>query len=387
MKYKYITSIVSLVILFSLGSLSLIKEDNVYSEAEGRKLKMIPEKEEIEEYEEKIGTGKIQSEWDTYFSDQMVGRSYMVNAYTKMQKTIGKKKINDVYLADNGYLISKSTVEETDKKTLIEKANYYDEMSKRFERGKMYLVNVPHKIMVHEEEVPIVGYEEKGNEYMDILFSNVKKAETIDLRDIFKKEDSNYYKTDHHLNMNGVYDSYKYIINSLSKDFKEIEKPLAKKEFKIKKYENYFLGSDGRKVNSIAEELEDIEIYNHKIIDEYKTNIKEIYREEKLTKDKLNNDYTVYLGGDNPKVEIENKNAKNNLKIAIIGDSIDNPLVPLIGMHFNKTYNYDLRHYKGNIIEEINNKEVDVVILIALSNNFILGNKGTVFNFEEKKNG
>ncbi|MGL5414488.1 MAG: DHHW family protein [Clostridium sp.] len=386
MRYKYITSVIALIILFSLGNISMIIKDKKYSDEEGRKLKERPIKEEIVEYEKKIGTGEVQGEWDTYFSDQMIGRTEMVNVYIRMQKALGKKKINGVYLGADNYLISESTVEKTTEENLLNKAKYYEEVNRKIKKEKMYLVNVPHKIMVHEKNIPIEGYREKGNLYMDSLFSGIEKLGIIDLRDVFKGEDLNYYKTDHHLNMNGVYEGYKQIINSINKEFTEVGEPLKKEQFEIKKYENYFLGSDGRKVSILEENLEDIEIYNNEIIKGFKTNIKSIYRKDKLNKAKLNNDYTVYLGGDNPKVEIKNNKANNKLKVAIIGDSIDNPLVPLLGIHFKETYNYDLRHYKGDIIEEINKKDVDIVLLIALSNNFILGNNGPVFNFKGKSN-
>ncbi|MGL5245552.1 MAG: hypothetical protein ACRC7R_10300, partial [Sarcina sp.] len=93
------------------------------------------------------------------------------------------------------------------------------------------------------------------------------------------------------------------------------------------------------------------------------------------------NNYSMYIDGDNPEVIVRNLKSNNNLKIVMIGDSMDNPLIPLMADYFHTIYSYDLRHYNKSIIEKINEIKPDIVMLIGLSEGFIDENS-KVFNIK-----
>ncbi len=177
--------------------------------------------------------------------------------------------------------------------------------------------------------MPIDNYLSGQSIYIPKLFEEINKEKItiIDTLEEINKDDNNYYKTDHHMNMNGVYTSYKYIINNLRKDIPEISKPKEKSEFDIDVYKEVFTGSHGRSIPSVVKTMDDIEVYQDNSFTNYKAynqdgEAKLFYR-EKISKDRLN------------------------------GDSMDNPLIPLLAPHFKELYSYDLRHYQGNVLQDI----------------------------------
>lgn len=395
MKYKYITSILAVLIIISGGLMSIISKDYEKSDLEGRKLQALPLKSNLindkyndKDYIKDINNGQAFKTWDNYFSDHIVGRKTMVNTFTKIQSLLDKKLINGVYIGKDDYIFSEETIKETTEKEIIESANYFNELDLNKNAEKVYLFNLPHKIMVYEDKVPINGYKTKGNKYMDLFLDNIDKEKItpLDFRQIVGDDQNLYYKADHHWNLNGAFKGYEYIINTLKKDFKDIGNPIKKENLNIKSYKDIFLGTDGRKISANINKLEDMEVYDLESLKEcelyFNGNKRKFIHEGSISKNRLNNDYLVYLNGDFPKLVSENKNSNNKLKLVLIGDSMDNILLPLLAPHFKTIYNYDLRKYKKNIVKEISDIKPDIILMTGLSNNFLLADKGEVFNIK-----
>lgn len=395
MKYKYIASIMALLIMFSVGGISLLKEDKVKSDLEGRNLQGIPTKGKLikkdyseEKYKEELKNGEVFKLWDKYFSDQIVLRSTMVNTYTKLQKALNKNLINGVYFGEDGYVFSEETIKETEIEEIKESVKGFNKFANEFKDSKIYMVPVPHKIMMYEEKMPIDDYETRGNKYLDTFIEGIDKENIncLDYRKYVDKNEEIFFKTDHHWNLNGAYEGYKMIMESIKTDFNEIGEIQNINDFQMKEAKDVFLGSDGRKVSSVMQDLENINTYYNKDLEKcdiyHNGKKREFIYEDVISKDKLNNDYLTYLRGDFDKLTIKNKSADNDLKVVVIGDSMDNILMQFLAPHFKEIYNYDLRKFKKNIKEEIKEVKPDIILMVGLTNNYILGNKGNVFNLE-----
>ena len=61
-------------------------------------------------------------------------------------------------------------------------------------------------------------------------------------------------------------------------------------------------------------------------------------------------------------------------------NSIDNAIIPMLVPHFNKIYNFDLRHNNINIINEINSIKPDIVLLLGLPGGY-LDSTSEIFRF------
>ena len=63
---------------------------------------------------------------------------------------------------------------------------------------------------------------------------------------------------------------------------------------------------------------------------------------------------------------MENTESNNGLTIVMIGDSMDNPLIPLVAENFNKIYSFDLRYYKDNLNEKLHEINPDIILINGL---------------------
>lgn len=394
MKYKYITSIATIGIVLFISIMSIITPDRETSDLEGRTLQIFPSPSNIIDegfnknaYLYELLTGDMFKKFDNYFSDQIYNRDTIVSTYSDVQGSLDKKYINGAFLGDDNYIFSPAQLGQLQENAYIESANHFNNFAYKFDESKIYMVNLPRKEMVYEDNMPIDEYKSAINIGIDKLIDNIDKhkIDVLDFRNIINQDDNLFYKTDHHWNMNGTYKCYEYIINNLNNDFKEVENSKSKDEYEIITYENYFVGTDGRKVGQLVEKAEDIDVYyseDFKYYNVYNEDGKfNLLHDKYLDKEKLNNDYMVYLGGDNPEIKIENTKSNNDLKIVMIGDSMDNPLVPLMASHFNELYSYDLRHFNEDIIKTIEDINPDIIMLIGLSDLFLSGEESEIFKW------
>lgn len=394
MKYKYITSIATIGIVLFISIMSIITPDRETSDLEGRTLQIFPSPSNIIDegfnknaYLYELLTGDMFKKFDNYFSDQIYNRDTIVSTYSDVQGSLDKKYINGAFLGDDNYIFSPAQLGQLQENAYIESANHFNNFAYKFDESKIYMVNLPRKEMVYEDNMPIDEYKSAINIGIDKLIDNIDKhkIDVLDFRTVINKDDDLFYKTDHHWNMNGTYKCYEYIINNLNNDFKEVENSKSKDEYEIITYENYFVGTDGRKVGQLVEKAEDIDVYyseDFKYYNVYNEDGKfNLLHDKYLDKEKLNNDYMVYLGGDNPEIKIENTKSNNDLKIVMIGDSMDNPLVPLMASHFNELYSYDLRHFNEDIIKTIEDINPDIIMLIGLSDLFLSGEESEIFKW------
>lgn len=394
MKFKYLSSIGTITLIFVISIMSIISKDYEISDLEGRKLEVMPTVKNLilkekthnfNAYLYELLFGDIFEKWDNYFSDHIYFRDNFVNAYTSIQKQTNKKYVNSVYLGKDNYFLSDTNSKEISDNQLKARARYFTSISEMFKEAKIYMINLPYKNDVYESKMPIDGYRSLNNIYINKLFEYIEnsKLTCIDVKNDFKDSEELYHKTDHHWNMNGTWIAYENIVNKIKNDFEEIGEIKTKDFYNIDIYENYFIGTDGRKVGQIVSEMDDIEIYNHKNKEDYNVYIdgelSDFYWYDFLNEERFNNDYGVYLGGDHAEVIIENIKSNNDLSIVIIGDSMDNPLIPLLAPHFNKIYSYDLRYYNESIIDKIQSINPEIIAFIGLTNNFI-NDEGSLFN-------
>lgn len=383
--YRNSTSIAVLLIIFMFSTLSILKKDISNSVLEGRTLQTIPSKElyvtdesgyDKKEFVKSIMYGEYFKNWDRYFSDQIVLRETIVNQYTTIQKNNNKRYINGIYIGENDYLFSIPNYN-YDYVDIEERINYFNSLQDEFINSKIYINVFPSKDMLYPELVPIKGYVSEEKKYLDKILQGLdsNKVKVLDFYNVAKGQPDLYYKTDHHWNMEGTYLGYKSIIELMSEEFSEIGLPKDKSYYNINTFEERFVGSDGRKIGQAIDKLEDLKLYrfddevNIKVSVDNKEGA--LYYTEYLSFDKYNNDYVAYLKGDNAETIIENTKSNNDIVIAIIGESMDNPLIPLMSVHFNKIYSYDLRHYKEDINKKLHDIDPDIILINGLAGGFL----------------
>lgn len=378
--YRYVTSIFTIIIIVAIGIISTLQKDKETSMLEGRTLQQVPTKELFDEqdnkqnedsFEKQILDGEYFKMWDNYFSDQIVGRGTMVNEYADIQELLRKNYINEEIFGDNGYLFTIPNSAE-DEKSIQERVNYYNGLKDEFKESSIYFATYPSKDVVYSKYVPIKDYQSIEEDSIQKLISKIdaKKVNTINLYSDMQGKDDLFYKTDHHWNMNGAYLGYEALINLISKEFPQVGEPKSKDSYNIETYNKVFVGSDGRKVGQLIKEQEDIQLYRYPDEDKFKVTIDgeaaRLYYPELISEYKYDNDYNAYIRGDNAETIVENTKSKNDLKIVMIGDSMDNPLVPLMAENFSKVYSFDLRYYKEDLNSRLHEIDPDIILMNSL---------------------
>ncbi|MBK3497351.1 hypothetical protein JFL43_21520 [Viridibacillus sp. YIM B01967] len=344
-------------------SVNILTPNKTFSYAENRKLEQFPEFS-FRNLTEK----KFTSNYEKYISDQFAFRDFWISVKSDMERTIGKKENNGVYIGKDGFLLQKfSKPEEQDVKSKIEAINNFHLANPNV---KKHVMLVPTAISILENKLP--NYVSRGDELTYI--NKVKKSLDKDINFInvypvlsSKNDEYIYYKTDHHWTTKGAY----YAYQELSKNMKFTS--TKNESFNIKKITNSFYGSLYSKAGFRNIDPDSIELYQSKKADKYKVE----YIDENKTSTSLyemNNikkkdKYTVFLNGNHPLMKITTDNT-NEKKLLIIKDSYANSFIPFLLSHFSEIHVVDLRYYKESLNMLMQKNKINDMLLLYNTNTF-----------------
>lgn len=359
------TIVVFLLFIFGITTISLLKEDIAFSENENRYLAGKPELSVND-----LLNGSFETNYEEYIEDQFILRDTWISLKTGFDLVINKKDVNSVYFGKDNYLIEKHDEVELNSSQAWKNYYYLQNFVEKykglnFESLKVMLV--PNSIEIMKNKLPdyLKPYSQKT---LISKINNIIGTEyTVNLAEKLKKHNKEYiyYRTDHHWTTLGAYYAYNIwcdeigIIPNTLDDFK---KTLASDEF---------YGTIDSKVNI---KIKPDSIYLYDLIDEElnytikynggENTTNSLYNMEALeTKDK----YSVFLGGNNPLLEIET-NVKNGKNLLIIKDSYAHSLVPFLINNFEKITVVDLRYYNLPLSNIINKKMyTDILVLYNIA--------------------
>lgn len=358
-KYYKIYGMMVFIILAFGGLATGLKEQDAYSENENRYLDAFPEVSGKD-----ILSGAFQKDYESAFSDQFVGRDIWMGETTVVEKILGKKEINGVYLGKEGYYIPKVTNEEIDQKQYMKNLRYVEYLGKSA-AGSTSLLLAPSSGTILKEKLPEKApyYDEKA--YYRVMNTVLKKVKKIDVRSTLKeyaKQNQVYFRTDHHWTLLGAYAAYSYYC-----DKNKLEKHTYG-YFQPEKVSDSFYGTMYSKVLDPATQADTVfapsNIPQASVYCDGKEK-KGIYAVEKLTqKDK----YAYFFGGNFGTVTIKTSgNVKE--KMLVIKDSYANSFIPFLMDQYDEITMLDLRYYKGsvqNLIKQENYK--NILVLYEMSN-------------------
>lgn len=206
-------------------------------------------------------------------------------------------------------------------------------------------------------------------------------VETLDLRDALHEagmdHHASFYQTDHHwLAETGLW-ATGVIAETVNERFGLTldTAALEAEKFDYVVYEDWFLGSQGKKVTLARAVPEDFTmIYPKETVDlsisipslavEKRGDFDVTYRYAMVdTCDYYNlNPYAAYLYGDNALTRITNHNAKNDVRVLMLGHSFDNTVVPFLALAAAQVDSIDLRTFTGSLETFLRENQYDVVI-------------------------
>jgi len=363
--------VIFLLTIFGLFGYAIVTPSKAESVLENRKLAQRPDFTA-----ERFLSGDYTKRFEQYYNDQFPERDFFIESNSMVNEKIFQQNVvKDVFIAKNGYLMSKvekGTAADADK--IAKRVN--DFASAMDKKGvHVYTALMPNKTTMMEEQFPSY-YPSFGQSNMDLLYPRLKDvAHPIDSRDALKKhmdENSLFFYTDHHWQAKAAFYAYQNVMSTIIKNEHMDEKVYDYNDYTWNLKGLPFYGSDARKTTKVAAKHQD-RIMVAKLKGEYQpfqlkhgsVRRNDLYETKYLSiKDPYTNRYKTYLGGDFAHLTIENPNKKNGKNLLVIKDSYANAFIQFLVPHYKETHVLDLRHYKIPVAKFVEKHDIDQVIIL-----------------------
>ncbi|MBE6700543.1 MAG: hypothetical protein E7582_01450 [Ruminococcaceae bacterium] len=363
MKKRYIiSSIVFIVMLFSLSVMAILKPADESSLSERRPLAQFPELSI-----DTILSGDFTSKFEDYATDQFPARDSWrtLKAIAKFY-IFNQKDNNDIYIHD-GYaskLDSEIKVESVE--NAVKKIKYLYDTYVKEKSDKVYFSVIPDKSYTL---APLGNYP-----YLDAKAIVEKLKEDLDFAkyiDILPLLDyTDYYKTDTHWSQEKVKDVADKILDEMGaekiKNYKEVT---LDKDFYGVYYGQSSLPLPPDKITYItSDSIENSVVYNYEGTNGVLETIipEKVYNEEKLNS---KDPYEMFLSGASYLIRIVNPENTSGKRLIVFRDSFSSSLAPLMTEGYSEIILVDIRyvysHVIGALISEEEFKDADVLFLYS----------------------
>jgi len=329
---------------------------------------------------------------ESYTSDFFL-KNQFINLNGFFARITGHRQHNEVNLMSNGMLLGnygRCNIE-----PIAQNVTKFNEYVHSLGIPFLY-VQVPCKPGADKSLLP-VGVESFAEENADdmVKFLEENSVATLDLRvnmsSTREQLEKYFYFTDHHWNTHGGFFAAQQVAERIQTIFpKRVNDMncLREDQWNIDVYEDWFLGSRGKRVGKFYGGVDDLVIYTPKFetdmscaINKHRILYVGDFIDANMRLQYLNNGpdyfkdnaYCTYIGGDYPLVQHRNRTAPNNLKILMIKDSFMLPVQAFLSTMFSQIDVVDPRYLtECTVAEYVDMTKPDIVILMC--NPSILGN-------------
>lgn len=347
----------------------VISDKKEFSENENRYLAKFPAFDV-----EKIRSGEFMEGLESYTADHFPFRDFFMGIKTQTERLAGKKEINDIYFAKDGFLIEEyQKPENTERIGNILKA-FAGELEG--EGLEIRLMLVPTAVYVYEDKLPARAPRRNQMETAEQIYE-ISGIERIDCsRDLLAWKTSAqvfgqrtgelYYRTDHHWTTLGAYVGYTAFCREMGLEavsLDEMEARVVAEDFRGTVYSK--AGDYTRKGDAITIYTNPLDRLTVKYVDTEETSDSLYNLEYAGVKDK----YSLFLDNLHSLIEIENETADSDRELVLVKDSYANSMVPFLVRHYKKIYVFDTRYYKQGVSEFVKGHPgvTDVLILYNMN--------------------
>lgn len=292
---------------------------------------------------ENIKSGQYMEDLSSWLSDHFPFRDFFMGLKADTEITLGKREINNVYIADDDFLIEVYEAPVNTERIADTFHKFYVKIDT--ERIDTRLMLIPTASFIYADKLP--SYAPTRNQ-MDTAEAIYDKAgiPSIDCTGfLLNTPDTEqlYYRTDHHWTTTGAYQGYLAYCEAKGLT------PVSLDDMEAKTVTNEFYGTIYSKVNDYSLKGDSITIYTNPA-DSLTVN----YTDTKEVADSLYNldyvdkkdKYSLFLNNLHTLIEITNETAESDHELVLIKDSYANSLVPFLTHHYKKIYVFDTRYYK-----------------------------------------
>lgn len=340
-----------------------MKKDSDFSETENR---MLAQKPELGWKE--ISDGSFMKDYESYVSDQFIGRDWWISLKLSADRLLGKKESNGVYLGKEKYLME--VLSKPDEKNLKRNLDAIVSFQKKHTDLNFFFTMIPNAAYILTDYMPAdAPVRDQAKDIESVKEKLGSDIHFLDVTDTMKEHqaDGIYYKTDHHWTSRGAYEVFKKIAPEL-----QIENPTS--EYEIYPVTDEFSGTLASK-SGYRKASDTIEIYVPK-------NVKNDYvvyypNEQRKTasmyeSDRLNqkDKYEVFFGGNHALVDITTT-CEQERCLLLFKDSYANSFVQFLTPYFREIVMVDPRYYYEDIENVISSKKVTDVLFLYNINTFL----------------
>ncbi len=337
---------------------------------------------------------------------------YFIELYGGSQRLIGRDVLVD--MADPDYSVVKLSdgslafehlgadpVDVTPHAQAV--SAFADALEEEFELPLLY-IQAPQK--ADPSKMPI-GVTDYGNAYADRMLEVLAQegVDAVDLRPAFfealsKSEEPFFFCTDHHWTPEGGFTGYRILSEYLEEQYGLSFDPLHLDSGSYEKvvYEDFFLGSQGKRVGTLYAGVDDISLWKPTFPTDFtytaplyaieRTGPFEeslLFPERVAEKDYYNaNPYTLYSGGDYNLARMTNHLNPDGPRILLIRDSYSCVLAPFLALDCSELITIDLRYFKDNLMDYIDWLDPDLVCVEYAASSTRLPELFQFFGAEEK---
>ena len=337
-----------------------------FSEMENRNLEQMPKLSV-----DSLLSGQFMKDFETYTTDQFVGRDLWIALKSSSERILGKHENNDVYFCDQDTLITRFN--QPDAAQVTENLTYVNNFVESVDIPVTFSL-IPTQACIWADRLPDGAPNASQTDLLDQAKAAVPGATWADLYSPLweHKDESIFYRTDHHWTSLGAYYGYTGLAEALG--FTPV--PLDAYTETIRSTEFYgtvFSSSGVRWVSpdTISTYVPDTGItvtsYTYDSTGNQVEVPRSLYDTSFLSvKDK----YSMFLGGNQSLGVVKTPNT-DKPKLLIIRDSYADSLVPFLTPHFSEIHLIDLRYYKLSIADYIQQNGIDQALVLYSVPNFV----------------
>ncbi len=348
---SYSILILFVILIFGSTVLSLIHQDRDFSETENRSLAQMPALRLSS-----VLDGSFEAEYEDYLTDQFFGRDSWLALKTGTERATLHTQSNDIYFADDGYLIEAHTgtfVSDQAEENLSLLRDFADRYSEQFPDGHMTVMMIPNAVDILRDKLPAFAMPYDEAEYLSEAEAAVPAGVWFDARAVLQAhaEEELYYRTDHHWKTLAAF----YVCQAWAEREGFSIPDLS--EYEIETVTDAFEGTVQSKLG-VHTVKDTIEVYLDPDAPSYTvekdrdgTRSDTLYFEEAL---ETKNKYDYFMGGNTAFLQISTE-AGTGRRILLVKDSYAHCFIPFLLSDFDEIDALDLRYYNqplSGLLEE-----------------------------------
>ena len=343
-----------------------VSPDRTFSQMENRNLEQLPVPSV-----KTLLNGQFMKDFETYTTDQFVGRDGWIALKSTTERVLGKKENNNVYFAAGDTLISR--FDEPDGEKVTNNLNYVNNFVENVDIPVTFSL-IPTQACIWADRLPAGAPNASQTAILEQAKASVPGASWADLYTPLweHKGEDIFYRTDHHWTSLGAYYGYTALMEAMGLEAAPLDQA-GKTTVSDSFYGTLFSRSGVRWIapdqidRYISEAGVEVTSYPEGSPVEGSLYVDSFLQEK--------DQYSSFLGGNQPLCVIRTEHT-DAPRVLVIRDSYTDSLAPFLTQNFSEIHLFDPRMNLTSVKGYVEENQIDsVVVLYSIANFTAEGNQ------------